>query len=165
MSPRRQRLRNALKAFCALSAALLQCFVAPFTGHPRSIAERPGSKAGKASEPQLRRPAAPTETAGMERGSLDSPKEDRVPAAAGANVLSWVLSGLSAVYLAQFASFYCQCPGLIGSSGLLPLVARPEDVERTWLLHFFSSPELGVEALALGGTVLAALQLAMPQAS
>eukprot|EP00439_Symbiodinium_sp_Y106_P039812 s871_g4.t2 len=161
MSPRRHRLRNAFKAACGLSAALtLHCFVSPPSGPLNGVAER------RASEPPLRRPAAPT-GAETERGrgpALDGPKEDRVPAAAGANVLSWVLSGLSAVYLAQFASFYCQCPGLIGSSGLQPLLARPEDVDRTWLLHFFSSPELGVEAFALVGTVLAALQLAMPQA-
>ena len=73
-----------------------------------------------------------------------------------------VATGISTVYLAQFASLYTQLPGLFGSSGLLPISERlandPLLSGSLWALPTLQA-EIGMELFAGAGMVLAAAQL------
>lgn len=70
-------------------------------------------------------------------------------------VARWLSFGLSAVYLAAFASLWCQVPGLFGAEGLLPLTDGY--VSLPWLLRRFRDPAVGMEAVCCVGTAVSAL--------
>jgi len=106
-----------------------------------------------------------TDKFGVDQQTLDGqPHEPHINQGAAPAALDWVLFGLTLVYLAHFASIYCQLPGLFSQNGVLPIAARPEDISGTWLLKMFPQPEVGMEVLALGGMFVAASQLAFPNA-
>lgn len=145
------------------------------TGVPVSIPQRlrkalaegssfPVSSAVEAPE-EINVTQAAVEAADAEASSAADVRSGVAETTVAGNVVSWVLFGVSLVYLAHFASLYTQLPGLFGSSGLEPIAGRPEDVEATWILHFFPRPELGMEVLTLAGAVLASLQLIVPDAA
>eukprot|EP00929_Paragymnodinium_shiwhaense_P062846 TRINITY_DN31399_c0_g1_i10.p1 TRINITY_DN31399_c0_g1~~TRINITY_DN31399_c0_g1_i10.p1 ORF type:complete len:615 (+),score=48.52 TRINITY_DN31399_c0_g1_i10:317-2161(+) len=73
-----------------------------------------------------------------------------------------MLYGVSLTYLVHIASIYTQLPGLIGQTGLEPIVSRPDAVENCWFLQLFPSPEMGAEVLAVAGMVVSLAQLVAP---
>jgi hypothetical protein len=64
--------------------------------------------------------------------------------------MRWTLCGISASYLAHFASLYTQLPGLYGDTGLQPVTAASPALSYTWLLHLLPSPQLGMETFGGG---------------
>lgn len=83
--------------------------------------------------------------------------------------LEWVSVGISAVYLAHFASLYTQLPGLFGQTGLLPIVKRVASIDSDlWALNMLTdktgiTPELGLELFGVMGIVVSAAQLIFGQ--
>ena len=75
--------------------------------------------------------------------------------------MRWTLCGISASYLAHFASLYTQLPGLYGDTGLQPVTAASPALSYTWLLHLLPSPQLGMETFAALGICVAAAQLVL----
>lgn len=80
------------------------------------------------------------------------------------NLNDWISTGISAVYLSQFASLYTQLPGLFGPHGLLPITDRIDSLKpQLWALSLpiFQNltPEFGMDILCVIGLLLATIQI------
>ena len=96
-----------------------------------------------------------------------APRKDPLPIAT-INWNAWISTGISAVFLAQFASLYTQLPGLFGSTphGLLPIANRMASLEEDlWIMNFMTaatnSPEWAMEGVCATGLMVAAAQIAV----